>query len=310
MCWLQEMAGRWTIHLSILQARRSRFALGPESSGLFFCFFRFGLCLTSLQNIEKLRSIFSSGVSFESEASLVLLLAPFAQGEPLPSSLCGEVVAWGSSELLLDAVVKRGCNVVDKVNLGALVAKLKGQRAVASEKAEALATREKDLKKRLLGGRGEEISELEKEALSNERKEIERLRSVAFLEKVLQACKIDDCSELVEARELVRTVTTEQPKVEAVTATPASEKETTEVTKARVGTNEDVFALSRRNLESSQDDLDEVCGDETLEKDPMVAYADIVLNEEVHCLFIVGIPCLFSWLFAGNFDQWPVVQPH
>lgn len=122
------------------------------------------------------------------------------------------------------------------------------------------------------------------------RKEIERLRSVAFLEKVLQACKIDDCSELVEARELVRTVTTEQPKVEAVTATPASEKETTEVTKARVGTNEDVFALSRRNLESSQDDLDEVCGDETLEKDPMVAYADIVLNEEVPCLFIVGIP--------------------
>lgn len=113
-----------------------------ESSGLFFfCLLYFVFDFVAEHG--KLRSIFSSGVSFESEASLVLPLLPCARRAASPFFVWR--VAAGPVWLLLACGETCGCNVVDKVHLGALVAKLKGQRAVASEKAEALATRERKI---------------------------------------------------------------------------------------------------------------------------------------------------------------------
>lgn len=84
-------------------------------------------------NLTKLRAVFS-GSSAMSEAELVLLLAPFAANESLPPSLCSEVVAWGGSEALLEAIVKKGCRAVSSADLGKLVAKIKARREEADER--------------------------------------------------------------------------------------------------------------------------------------------------------------------------------
>ena len=71
-------------------------------------------------NLAKLRAFFSGAEPPPTdEAVLVLLLAPYAKGEPLPEELCGETAAWGGSVKLLEAVVARGCARVGQHLFGA-----------------------------------------------------------------------------------------------------------------------------------------------------------------------------------------------
>lgn len=89
----------------------------------------------------------------------------------------------------------------------------------------------------MAGGHGDQVSELEKLDLVNESKAILQLRSVSFLEKVLSLCQVEDSEETRLARAMVVVVTEPAPVVQA---RPASEKETLEDTRAKVGVNEDV----------------------------------------------------------------------
>ena len=237
-------------------------------------------------NLARLRAVMQGSESLDAQ-QMVLLLTPFGVGE-LPVSFCGEVAAFGESALLLEAVVKKGgCTTVSSAHLRQLLDKIAAKGCIALEKEAVLQKQESDLRKRLLGGRGEEVSELEKESLSKVRKEIEQLRSLAFLELVLRICKVEECATLDEAKTMLVAATKKAAAEPVVMATPSHAKETVESTKAKVGQNEDVYALSRRNLESSQDEVDEWTSDEA--NDSPVLECDISVSDTE--ISIVGPLC-------------------
>jgi hypothetical protein len=252
-------------------------------------------------NMGKLRACFKEASYVGDEAALVLLLAPFAAGEALPATICGEVVAWGESEVLLDAVVKRGCNAVDSACLAQLLQKLTAKRERAHVLEVELQSREASLRKRILKG-VEEVSALEQEELAQKRSEIGLLRKLAFLEKVLSGvCKVEEGRELSACRDMLISDKKQFAEPEIVTATPASAKETIAETQERVGANEDVAALNKRDLESSQDEIDSWCGDEEVERDTGVVYCDVMISGQ--SASISGSLCAFLKKIEGSFTS-------
>jgi hypothetical protein len=246
-------------------------------------------------NLAKLRACFA-GTETVDEAALVLLLAPWAAGETLPETLCGETVAWGQSAALLDAVVKKGCATVSDACMAQQVAWLKRREEEAAELEKQLVVDAEAVRQKVL--HAGDVAEKEKEHLATLRSRIATLRDTSFLRHALATCKVEEGGGLADARALLVRANERAkvaPKTEVVLARPSVQRETFEETKDKVGTNDEVRALRERTLESSQDDLDEWCGDETAEKEPVLE-AEITLDAATGVLKVAGslVPCVKS----------------
>ena len=260
-------------------------------------------------NAAKLRACFA-GTERLDEAALVLLLAPWAAGEALPETLCGETVAWGQSSLLVDAVVKKGCVGVSDACLGQLVAATKRKEEEASELERQVAQEAEVVRRKVLAG--VDVAEREKEQLAGLRSRVAELRDTAFLRHVLETCRVEEGAALLEARALLQRACErlkEDPKAEVVLATPAQEKETFQQTQERVGVNEEVQALRERDLESSQDELDEWCGEEAAEEAVTAGVAEVMVEDAVVKVsgslvpFVKGASLTFQSLAKTQVEQ-------
>jgi hypothetical protein len=246
-------------------------------------------------NLAKLRACFA-GTETLDEAALVLLLAPWAAGETLPETLCGETVAWGQSPALLNAVVKKGCATVSDACMAQQVAWLKRREEEAAALDKQLTVDAEAVRQRVL--HAGDVAEKEKEHLATLRGRIATLQDTSFLRHALATCKVEIGPGMTEARALLGRADERAkvaPKTEVVLARPSVQRETFEETKGKVGTNDEVRALRERLLESSQDDLDEWCGDETAEKEAVLE-AEITLDAATGLLKVAGslVPCVKS----------------
>ncbi len=251
-------------------------------------------------NLAKLRACFAGTGDKLDEQAMILLLAPYAAGEALPETLCGEAVAWGESVALIEALVKKGCARVGAEALGKHLASLKRREVEAVELEQQLLVQQEAMRKKALAGG--EVAEMEREQLAAARAAIAALRTVSVLERTLAVCKVEECAELHEARALLARLEQAKkeklPAPEVVQARPAKERETFEQTSETVGVNECVQALKTRDLESSQDERDEWCGDELAEGEEHVLVAEITVADGVVKLSGSLVPFVKSASFS------------